>query len=89
MGEVLLLQREPTNIKDSLAVSVMKSTLVVGHIPTNLSALFSYFLSRTCNKCTAEVTGARLNVVQAMPRDIYPSLCHSCVLTALEDYYLE
>ena len=37
MGEVLLLQREPTNIKDSLDVSVMKSTLVVGHVPASFS----------------------------------------------------
>ena len=43
VGEVLLLQRESTNIKDGQAVSVMKSTLVVGHVPANLSALFHTF----------------------------------------------
>ena len=56
VGEFLLLLREPTNIKDGQTVSVMKSTLVVGHVPANLSALFSHFLSRTCNNGTAEVT---------------------------------
>ena len=61
VGEVLLLQREPSNMKDRQAVSVMKSNLIVGHVPANLSALFSHFLSRTCNKGTAEVTGARVN----------------------------
>ena len=43
-GEVLLLQREPTNVK---AVSVMKNALVVEHVPYNFAALFSKFLSRT------------------------------------------
>ena len=47
--------------KDSLAVSVVKSNTIVGHVPANLSILFSHFLSRRCNKGTAEVTGARLN----------------------------
>ena len=62
LGEILLLQREPTNAKDSLAVSVIKSNnMIVGHVPANLSALFSHFLSRTCNKGTAEVTGAKIN----------------------------
>ena len=58
VGEVLLSQREPSNMKDSQAVSVMKSNLIVGHVPANL---FSHFISRTCNKDTAEVTGARVN----------------------------
>ena len=61
VGEVLLLQREPTNVKDSQAVCVMKSTLVVGHVPQNFSALFSHFLSRTCNKGVAEVVGNKVN----------------------------
>ena len=59
--KVLLLQMEPTNINGSLAVSVVKNTLVVGHVPSSLSGLFSSFLSRTCNKGTAEDTGAWLN----------------------------
>ena len=61
LGEILLLQRYPRNVKDSPAVSVMKSNnMIVGHVPVNLSALFSHFLSRTCNKGTAEVI-ARIN----------------------------
>ena len=35
--------------------------MIVGHVPANLSVIFSHFLSRTCNKGTAEVTGPRLN----------------------------
>ena len=54
-GEVLLLHREPTNVKDNQAVSVMKNALVVGHVPYNFAALFSRFLSRTCNKGVAEL----------------------------------
>ena len=61
VGEVLLLQREPTNMKDKQAVSVVKSTRVVGHVPASLSVLFSQFLLRTCNKGTAEVMGSKLN----------------------------
>ena len=61
VGEVLLLQREPTNFKDSQAVAIMKSTLIVGHVPASLSALFSHFLSRTCNKATVEITGSKVN----------------------------
>ena len=58
---MLLLQREPTNVKDNQAVSVMKNALVVGHVPCNFAALFSRFLSRTCNRGVAEVTGTKVN----------------------------
>ncbi len=61
VGEVLLLQREPSNIKDSQAVAIMKSTLIVGHVPEQLSALFSHFLSRTFNSGLVEVTGTKVN----------------------------
>ena len=39
----------------------MKSRLVVGHVPQNLSAPFSHFLSRTCNKAVVEVTGTKVS----------------------------
>ena len=58
VGKVLLLQTEPTNIKDNKAVAIVKNTLVVGHVPVKLSVLFCQFLSRACNKGTVEVTGA-------------------------------
>ena len=61
MGEVLLLHREPTNVKDNLAVCILKSELVVGHVTASLSVLFANFLARNCNKATVEVTGAKVN----------------------------
>ena len=54
VGEVLLLQTEPTNIKDNKAVAIVKNTLVVGHVPAKLSVLFCQFLSRTCSKGTVD-----------------------------------
>ena len=53
LDKVLLLQAEPTNIKDNKVVA-----LVVGH---KLSVLFCQFVSRTFNKGTVEVTGAVVN----------------------------
>ena len=60
-GEVLTLHREPQNTVDQHAVAVIKNNLVVGHVPYNLAPLFSYFLRRSCNKGTAEVTGDKVN----------------------------
>ena len=48
-------------MKDDQAVAVVKDGEVVGHIPYNISATVSYFLSRYCNKAFAEVMGARVN----------------------------
>ena len=42
-GEVLLLQREPDNGEDKLAVAVLKSGRVVGHAPKNLAPVFHHF----------------------------------------------
>ena len=36
IGEVLLLQREPENSQDKLAVAVLKSGRVVGHVPMSV-----------------------------------------------------
>lgn len=58
VGETLLLQKEPTNINDCQAVSVVKSTIVVGHLS---ACSFSHFLSKACNKVIVEVTGAKIN----------------------------
>ena len=62
-GEVLTLQREPQNTVDQHAVAVIKkqNNLVVGHVPYTLAPLFSHFLRRSCNKGTAEVTGAKVS----------------------------
>ncbi len=55
MGEVLLLKREPDNVRDNCAVAVLKEGQVVGHIPYNISATAYY------NKAFVEVTGDRVN----------------------------
>ena len=60
-GDVLLLAREPTNATDKLAVAVIKSGDVVGHVPYNLAPTLSQFLRRDFNKAVATVTGDRVN----------------------------
>ena len=45
VGEVLLLQTEPTHIKDKKAVAIVKNTLVAGHVPAKLSVRFCQCLS--------------------------------------------
>ena len=61
VGEILCLQRQPDNTEDKLAVAVMKSGFVVGHVPRNLAPLFSHFLKRSCNKAYVLITGERVN----------------------------
>lgn len=61
VGEVLALEREPHNVVDQLAVSVVRSGQIVGHVPFNLAPVFSHFLKRSFNKGTAEITGEKVN----------------------------
>ena len=61
IGEMLLLRREPDNIKDKSAVAVMKETDIVGHVPYNISSMLSHFLRRECNKSFVQVTGNCVN----------------------------
>lgn len=62
VGDVLRVEREPTNSKDRLAVAVMDDrSRVVGHVPFNLAPTLSNFLKRSVNKGTVEVTGQRVN----------------------------
>ena len=60
-GEVLILKREPNNVKDKSAVAIYKEGDIVGHVPYNISSLLSNFLKRECNKCFMEVTGSHVN----------------------------
>lgn len=60
-GEVLILKREPNNVKDKSAVAIYKEGDVVGHVPYNISSLLSNFLKRECNQGFVEVTGNRVN----------------------------
>ena len=61
VGEVLLLEREPDNVEDERAVAVKEDGQIVGHLPKLLSPTVCFFLTRTCNKGVAEVTGSKIN----------------------------
>lgn len=61
VGEILALEREPNNTMDRLAVSVVRSGRVVGHVPFNLAPIFSHFLKRPFNQGTVEITGEKVN----------------------------
>jgi hypothetical protein len=61
IGEVLSLQREPDNSEDQLAIAIMKSGSVVGHVPRNLAPIFFPFLKRSCNKAYVKITGQKVN----------------------------
>ena len=61
IGEVLALKREPENSTDKWAVAVVRSDLVVGHVPYEIAATISHSLKRDFNKGTVEITGTRIN----------------------------
>ncbi len=61
VGEVLRLERDPTNQEDINAVAIINASGIVGHIPFNLAPIMSAFLRRPINKGMAEVTGNRVN----------------------------
>ena len=46
---------------DQLAVSVVRSGWIVGHVPFNLALVFSHLLKRSFNKGTAEIAGEKVN----------------------------
>ena len=46
VGEELVCQRETGNIRDAFAVSVIRASEVVGHIPRKISCICSVFLRR-------------------------------------------
>ena len=61
IGEGLLLRREPENVKNRAAVSVLKDGETVGHILFNIYNAVSNFLRIEFNKGFAEVTGEKVN----------------------------
>ena len=61
LGDVLPIEREPTNHEDKFAVAVKLEGHVVGHLPFNIAPTISRFLNRSINKGTVEVTGKRIN----------------------------
>ena len=60
-GEVLVCTRETDNPHDNYAVSIIRNSYVVGHVPLGLSKTFSNFLSLPTSTMLCIVTGKRLN----------------------------
>ena len=59
-GAVLVCTRETDNPHDNYAVSIIRSSYVVGHVPLGLSKIFSNFLSLPISTMLCIVTGKRL-----------------------------
>ena len=60
-GEVLVCTQETDNPHDNYAVSVIRNSYVVCHVPLGLSKTFSNFLSLPESFMSCIVTGKRLN----------------------------
>ena len=60
-GAVLVCTREPDNPHDNYAVSIIRNSYDVGHVPLGLSKTFSNFLSLPASTMLCIVTGKRLN----------------------------
>ena len=58
VGKALTLERKEGNTQDRFAVSLLKDTIVVGHVPRVFSWVFWHFL-RHRRTITCEVTGRR------------------------------
>ena len=61
IGEILQLEREPSNLKDQKAVAVMRNGEIVGHLPANLSSTAFYFLARSSKSGVAKISGQKVN----------------------------
>ena len=60
-GEVLVCTRETDNPHDNYAVSIIRNSYVVGHVPLGLSKTISNFLSLPVSTMFCIVTGKRQN----------------------------
>ena len=60
IGEVLDCEREDNNAHDKYAIAVKKAQLLVGHVPRELSKIFSRFLA-DFGEIEAECIGVRYN----------------------------
>ena len=60
-GEVLVRTRQTDNPHDNYAVSIIRNSYVVGHVPLSLSKTFSNFLSLPASTMLCMVTGKKLN----------------------------
>ena len=59
--EVLICTRETDNPHDNYALSIIRNSYVVGHVPLGFSKTFSNFLSLPASTMLCIVTGKRLN----------------------------
>ena len=60
-GEVLVCTRETDNPHDNYAVSIIRKSYVVGHVPLGLSKTFLNFLSLPASILLCIVTAKKLN----------------------------
>lgn len=58
VGEVLEVQEELDNHHDSYALCILKAGIIVGHVPREVSRIFTFFI-RHGGTITSEVTGHR------------------------------
>ena len=58
MGEILACIREPSNVHDPYAVAVVKSSIIVGHVPRKFSSICSIFI-RKGGTISCQVSGGR------------------------------
>ena len=66
VGEILVVDQEPSNPHDPHAVAVLKNTDIVGHVPRDISRIFSFFLLHggviTCEEIGHKKFGKGLEV---------------------------
>ena len=58
MGEILACIREPSNVHDPYAVVVVRSSIIVGHVPRKLSSICSIFIQKG-GTISCQVSGGR------------------------------
>ena len=86
-GAVLVCTRETDNPHDNYAVSIIRNSYVVGHVPLGLSKSFSNFLSLPVSTMLCIVTGKRLNCGAGLGLEIlvmYQARGHEKALQWLE-----
>ena len=59
IDEELTCQRERHNYHDPFAVSMLKSSVIVGHVPRQISAICYVFLGKHNSSISCKITGSR------------------------------
>ena len=86
-GAVSVCMRETDNPRDNYALSIIRNSYVVGHVPLGLSKTFSNFLSLPVSTILCIVTEKRLNRVAGLGLEIlvmYQARAHEKALQWLE-----